>query len=214
MEEVDQVVQNTPPLTTENTDLFSESAIAEAKVEDTEPQAATTPVPGLQPNSNVAVKEEKEPEPTVPMDEAFTNAAEGINFDSVLNETGGSNSFNLSLDFGDDDMGNQAFLSGSTFGNASSGTDKLGTSQPTENTPTAPAGGGAFDTELQQTEGDANAFPDQGNTMEDLMGPGESSFDDLFMEAENLGDNSTGDLNQLEGDSLMNISELDDNWFT
>jgi len=32
------------------------------------------------------------------------------------------------------------------------------------------------------------------------------------MESENLGE--TGDLNQLEGGSLMEINELDDSWFS
>jgi hypothetical protein len=45
------------------------------------------------------------------------------------------------------------------------------------------------------------------------MAPGESSFDDLFMENENFGGEGLGDQNLL-GDDLMNINELDDNWFT
>jgi len=101
-------------------------------------------------------------------------------------------------------MGNQAFLSGSNF--TASGADKSNTPQP------APTGGGAFDMELQKTEGDDGIFPGQGNGAEDFMGPAESNFDDLFLDADNFGENG-GDFNQLEGDSLMNVNELDDNWF-
>ncbi|KAJ5773522.1 hypothetical protein N7457_008418 [Penicillium paradoxum] len=146
-------------------------------------------------------------------DPSFSGANEDLTFDSVLNDTGGTNDFGLSLDFNDDDMGNQAFLSGSNFtatGNAG-GADKLNTTQPEENPPNVPAGGGAFDVELQKTEGDDGNFL-QGNSGDDFMGPAESNFDDLFMDTDNFGENG-GDFNQLEGDSLMNVNELDDNWF-
>ncbi|KAJ5744628.1 hypothetical protein N7533_009498 [Penicillium manginii] len=163
----------------------------------------------------------KEEEPTVPEPQAAPHhhtgaSAEGgwtqeINFDSVLNDTGGANTFDLNLDFGNDDTGNQAFLSGTTFGSAEKPNASMPVENSIENTIPTPAGGGAFDMELDRTDGDANLFTEQGGT-DDMMGPGESSFDDLFMETENFGEG--GDLNHLEGDSLMNISELDDNWFS
>lgn len=167
---------------------------------------STEAIPEAQPS--IDVKEEKKAENEAARAEtAFPDSTEALNFDSVLNENGGSNAFDLHLDFGNDDMGNQAFLSGTSFENATpSGTDKPGTSQPTDNEIAASAGGGAFDLELQDTN------PDGGT--EDIIGPGESSFDDLFMENENFGESGTGDLNHLEGDSLMNLNELDDNWFT
>ncbi|KAJ5574963.1 hypothetical protein N7450_008862, partial [Penicillium hetheringtonii] len=133
----------------------------------TEPQAGTTTDP--QPSEEAPVKEE------------------------VENDPGWwGNSFDLNLDFGNDDMGNQAFLSGSTFGGPLPDTEKPNASNPAETSIPTPSGGG-----------------DRGDEM---MGPGESNFDDLFMETENFGE--SGDLNHLEGDSLMNISELDDNWFS
>jgi hypothetical protein len=147
----------------------------------------------------VPIKEEKETKAP----ESFPGTNEDLTFDSVLND-GGTNDFGLSLDFNDDDMGNQAFLSGSNF--ATSGADKSNTPQP------APTGGGAFDMELQKTEGDEETFPGQGNGTEEFMGPAESNFDDLFLDTDNFGENG-GDFNQLEGDSLMNVNELDDNWF-
>ncbi|KAJ5486938.1 hypothetical protein N7530_001238 [Penicillium desertorum] len=119
----------------------------------------------------------------------------------------------IHLDFNDDDMGNQAFLSGSNFttSGTTGGVDRLNTTQPLGNTSDAPAGGGAFDMELQKTEGDDSNFL-HSNSGEDFMGPAESNFDDLFMDTDNFGENG-GDFNQLEGDSLMNVNELDDNWF-
>lgn len=177
----------------------------------TEPQAGTTTDP--QPSEEAPVKEEVENDPGVASlaDQGLTGA-EGINFDSVLNDSGGGNSFDLNLDFGNDDMGNQAFLSGSTFGGPLPDTEKPNASNPAETSIPTPSGGGAFDMELQKSDTGTNMFPEQGTGGDEMMGPGESNFDDLFMETENFGE--SGDLNHLEGDSLMNISELDDNWFS
>ncbi|KAJ5620656.1 hypothetical protein N7510_004640 [Penicillium lagena] len=152
----------------------------EPKLEKQSPVAPPMP----ETHADTPIKEEKETEP-VP---------EEIDFDSVLNDNaGGPNDFDLNLDFGDDALGNQAFLSGSTFdkakppsggGGGDGGGDGGGE-------------GGVFDLELQK-DGDAEIM-------------GESNFDDLFLETDQLGE---GDLGQLEGDSLMNLNELDDNWFT
>lgn len=204
-------VQPPPPV-----EKFPSPEKVDLKKEETtvaEPQAPIPAIPDAQPSEEVPVKDEKEIGAAAPTNQGLAGAgAEGINFDSVLNTTGGANSFDLNLDFGNDDMGNQAFLSGSTFGNVPSGTEKPNVSMPVESTVPTTAGGGAFDMELQRTDGDPNLFPEQGTGTDEIMGPGESSFDDLFMESENFGEG--GDMNQLEGDSLMNISELDDNWFT
>lgn len=221
-------VQPSPPIvekasSPEKTDLKKEEPAA------AEPEVATTVIPDVQPQTEpqpqpqpneekvpVSVKEENEPNAAAaaatapPPTEQGMAGPEGINFDSVLNDTGGANSFDLNLDFGNDDMGNQAFLSGSTFSAGLPGSEKPNTTMP-ENSISTPTGGGAFDMELQKTDGDSNMFPEQGTGNDDIMAPGESSFDDLFMETDNFGEG--GDLNHLEGDSLMNISELDDNWF-
>lgn len=133
----------------------------------------------------------------------FPGTDEDLTFDSVLNDPGSSNEFGLSLDFNDDDMGNQAFLSGSNF---TGGADQSNTPQP-------PTGGSAFDMELQKTEGDGSNFLEPGNgNSEDFMGPAESNFDDLFLDSGNF-EEGEGDFNALEGGSLMNVNELDDNWF-
>lgn len=187
--------------------LKEASAEVETKVEETEAEAEaegeavqvepTKAEPSTPDEVKVKVKEEGGVD--------GQDFDEGMNFDSVLNDQG-SNSFHLSLDFGDDDMENQAFLSGSAFGNTSN--EKPDAAQQSAGPTDIPTGGGTFDMELSAA--DSSVFP-EGNGMDDMLGPGESSFDDLFMENENL--DSGTDLNQLEGDSLMNISELDDNWF-
>ncbi|CEO58915.1 hypothetical protein PMG11_03609 [Penicillium brasilianum] len=200
----------------EQTDLASRPL----KVEDTSDESAmaglslpTEAIPAPQPSEPLLKKEEeKETAGLGPTDQTYPATTEGIQFDTVLDEGGANNSFDLNYDFGNDDMGNQAFLSGTAFGSTTTGTDKPGSSlPPTDNATAVPTGGGAFDMELGKTE-DANPFPDPGTGMEDMMGPGESSFDDLFMENENFGE-AAGDLHQLEGDSLMEINELDDSWF-
>ncbi|KAE8145668.1 hypothetical protein BDV25DRAFT_66106 [Aspergillus avenaceus] len=175
----------------------------------------------------------QEKEPAVPTasgsDQPQTGPAD-INFDAVLNDSGGANDFDLNLDFGDDDLGNETFLSGSNFGNTAAGgapnqqkrsdqTNNM-TSDITgpENNNNTPTGGDLFDLELKKTGVfDTQHGADEGqlgNGTEDIMAPGESSFDDLFMDNENFGGGEVGDSNMLEGDGLMNINELDDSWFT
>ncbi|PYI16670.1 hypothetical protein BO99DRAFT_216092 [Aspergillus violaceofuscus CBS 115571] len=160
----------------------------------------------------------------------FTGPDE-LNFDSMLNNNIGPNDFDLNLDFGDDAVGNDDFLAGSHLVPAGSGNEGNDTSTNTaaglvgtDSLNTAvPTGGDAFDLELQKAE----AFSTQvgsltgqqldgqgGGTLEDVMGPGESSFDDLFMENDTFGGDGTGDPNLLEGDGLVDINELDDSWFT
>lgn len=216
MSTIDQKMETEPqPAILEQTDLAARTL----KVEPTSDEGATAglsaPTEAVlqpQPNDSVFKTEEKEAGGPAPTDQAFPGTTEGIQFDTVLDDGGAPNSFDLNYDFGNDDMGNQAFLSGTAFGSTSTGPDKSGTSlPPTDNGTTAPAGGGTFDLELGKTLDAGNSF-DPGTGMEDMMGPGESSFDDLFMENENLGE--TGDLNQLEGGSLMGINELDDSWFS
>ncbi|OQE47465.1 hypothetical protein PENCOP_c001G02821 [Penicillium coprophilum] len=198
-----------PPLTEKvemDTDIEPTMPKLEAAISS---QSAPAEIkPDTQSGDDVVVK--KEGDNNTATDQSFPGPNEDITFDSALNDNGGTNDFGLSLDFNDDDMGNQAFLSGSNFtASGATGTDKLSTTQP-GNTADVPASGGAFDMELQKTEGDGNFL--QGNSGDDFMGPAESNFDDLFMDTDNFGENG-GDFNQLEGDSLMNVNELDDNWF-
>ncbi|KAA8651909.1 hypothetical protein EYZ11_007346 [Aspergillus tanneri] len=182
-------------------------------------------------SAETAVKAEK-PDETATAPELVLSGPTEINFDSVLNDTGaGANEFDLNLDFGNDDLGNENFLSGSNVDGANTGiTDQGGKGGESlanqasdfpgmENQDTSmPTGGDAFDLELQKAEGFSGIDGTQddlfGGNTEDIMAPGESSFDDLFMESENFGSGGVGDPNLLEGDGLMNINELDDSWFT
>lgn len=217
MKDVDQKVpaaQQSP--VSEKLEPGAESEKVETKVEEGAAPVPSQPIeatPGPQSGGDVDVKKEKEPDSTPAADQAFSESADNLNFDSELNTSGDSNFFDLHLDSGHADMGNQAFLSGTAFGNTEpTSTEQPGASLPTDSgTTAAPAGGAGVDLQLQTT-GSENPFSGQDGGTDDIM-PGESSFDDLFMEAENMGDNGTGELNQLEGDTLMNLNELDDNWF-
>ncbi|KAL3494719.1 hypothetical protein BJX62DRAFT_26578 [Aspergillus germanicus] len=166
-----------------------------------------------QDTADISVKVEepqgKSAGPAVSSQEA--TGTDEINFDSLLNNQG-QNEFDLTLDFGDDNTaGNENFFN-ANFGdpNVNNGLE-VGSAEPGHEN-ALPAGGDAFDLELQKFSGD----PDEqfGTNTEDIMGPGESSFDDLFMESENLGGNENGDQDLLGGDELMQINELDDSWFT
>jgi hypothetical protein len=197
---------------------------------DEEPTTAQEPPAGDKPSQETegkAVKVEKEEGQSSAPDQSAPGTTE-INFDSMLNDTGGPNEFDLHLDFGDDDIGNQNFLSGSSLGNTGIGgdigqeTDQSGAmasmfSKEGDNLDSGPTGGDAFDSEFQRTDGftgqDQQAGGQMSNNADDVMAPGESSFDDLFMENENFGGEGLGEENLL-GDDMMNINELDDNWFT
>lgn len=186
----------------------STAPTAPTDAERTEPEEKATAPPADQKPSQVThvdlteSKQEPDAEPTE------------INFDSVLNDTAGANDFDLHLDFGDDDVGNQNFLSGTNM--VGSGVGSGAENPPgAENAANTSIGGDAFDVELQKAnapEAGAQGQPADNqahSNPEEVMGPGQSSFDDLFME-----NDSMGDPNFLEGDGLMNISELDDSWFT
>ncbi|KAL3480379.1 hypothetical protein BJX99DRAFT_220696 [Aspergillus californicus] len=161
---------------------------------------------GQQEAANVPVKEEELQGNTAPPPAQEPGVPEEINFDSLLNNQG-TNEFDISLDFGDENnAGNENFFADANFGDSNADT---GLEQQGHDNSGLGTGGDAFDLELQKFSGDPN---DQfGGNTEDIMGPGESSFDDLFMENDNLGGNENGDQDLLGGEGLM---ELDDSWFT
>ncbi|KAF9882722.1 hypothetical protein FE257_005496 [Aspergillus nanangensis] len=153
------------------------------------------------------------------------SGAGDLNFSSALNNSEGPNDFDLNLDFGDDNMGNENFLSGANASGMSmpGGNEQEKINDPSTNTipdaqatdPNPPAGGDALDLELEQAGvlGGQQSDGQMGNNNEDAMALGQSSFDDLFMESENFGGEGVGDPSLLEGDGLMNINEIDDSWF-
>jgi hypothetical protein len=141
----------------------------------------------------------------------------GIDFDSVLNDSaGGANDFDLDLDFGGDvGLGNQNFLGVGSGGGQEqeqgkgAGEEAMTTDAAGMEGNAASIGGDAFDMELQKAGAADPGMQGQqgGNNAEEMM-PGPSSFDDLFMEHDSMGES-----NLLEGDGLMNLNELDDSWF-
>ncbi|RDW76610.1 uncharacterized protein DSM5745_06602 [Aspergillus mulundensis] len=146
--------------------------------------------------------------------------SEQIVYGSGLNNSE-SNEFDLNLDFGDNgNAGNEDFFN-TNFGdpNADSslegGNIQMSNTDPGQDHNALATGGDAFDLELQKfatQPGDPNE--QFGGSTDDIIGPGESSFDDLFMESENMGGNETGDQDLLGGDGLMQLNEFDDTWFT
>lgn len=144
--------------------------------------------------------------------------SEQMFYDSLLN-TSESNELGINLNFGDDNNAGDENFFNTDFGDPNAGP---GLAEGNVQMPNADsghennaiqAGGDAFDLELQKfTNQDSNE--QFGNNAEDIMGPGESSFDDLFMESENMGGNEQGDQDLLGGDGLMQLNELDDSWLT
>ncbi len=203
---------------------------AEAVPSEGEPKTMENPVKSeqqtdldqeQQTTANVPVKEEqKEADADQPPASQNATGAEDINFDSLLNNQG-PNEFDLNLDFGEDgNAGNESFFN-ATFGNqdAGSGLDagntQMSNTESGQDNNALQTGGDAFDLELEKFSGQPGDASGQfdGNT-EDIMGPGESSFDDLFMESENLGGNGNENQDMLPGDGLMQLDELDDSWFS
>lgn len=217
-----------------------EKAEAGAEVK-TEPQPAmedtttTNPPPAPEPTQ---AQEPEHPVKTEKADETPATAEQSgepsteTKLDTGLSDTG-INDFDLHLDFGDDD-GNQNFLTGTNFG-ATTTTTTTTTGGGNESGPNpsnmAIPGGDAFDMEFQKVDAMGGSAPEEqqqqqqqqpqappagetagGDQSEEVMEPGESSFDDLFMGSADLG-GETGE-GLLEGDGLMNLNELDDNWFT
>lgn len=142
-----------------------------------------------------------------------------MNFDSMLATTGeASNEFDLNFNFTNDEIGDQNFLAGADFGNSSStmagetlndnGAGSISSLLPgLESYATDNNAGDNFSFDLPKL-GD-QSMGGQGNSgQDDLMGPGESSFDDLFLEKDNL----EGDDSLLGGGDLMDLGELDDSW--
>ncbi|KAL4873678.1 hypothetical protein BDV12DRAFT_159407 [Aspergillus spectabilis] len=163
----------------------------------------------------ISAEEVKNEEPSIapPLSAQDGAGNEEINFDSLLNNQG-SNEFDLNLDFGDDNNAENESFFNSNFGDPNAGSGVDANLESGHDSNALATGGDAFDLELQKysTEpGDPNE-EFRGNT-EDIMGPGESSFDDLFMESENTRGNDNGDQDLLGGDGLMELNELDDSWF-
>ena len=202
--EVGVAIKNELQPTTEDTTTTNPPSAAGPS----QPNEAEQPVKTEKPDEAPTISEQQPPAPS-----------EETKLETGLDDGGGGgvNEFDLHLDFGDDEMGNQNFLSGSNIGAGIGGGTNEMTADPSSSVPT---GGDAFYMDFekaeqpqQQQQQQPGADGQGGDNTEDIMAPGESSFDDLFMGSENFGGEG-GDQGLLEGDGLMNLNELDDNWFT
>ncbi|CRG83068.1 hypothetical protein PISL3812_00416 [Talaromyces islandicus] len=147
-----------------------------------------------------------------------------LNFDSMLATDGTStNEFDLNFNFGNDEIGNQNFLDGTNFlasGNSMAEGANNNDQDPNSISSLLPGlesyaadnnAGGDFNLELQKLNDPSGNQAGIEGTMgqDDITVPGESNFDDLFLEKDNL----EGEDNLLGGDGLMGLGELEDNWF-
>jgi hypothetical protein len=220
---VEDVTMAEAPATTEDEPRETVEVKSEIPNETEKLESIPPPPPGEEKGpdaqnapENQSVDIETEDAPTTLGDPGLpVTSGEELTFDSMLASVGedGTNDFDLNLNFtnDDDDVGNQNFLAGTNFLDSGGGTstDPAGASISSllpglESYAADPnSNGGDFNLELQNL-GDGTHVP-----QDDIMGPGESSFDDLFMEKDQL----DGDENLLGGDGLMDLGELDDSWF-
>ncbi|EED14843.1 conserved hypothetical protein [Talaromyces stipitatus ATCC 10500] len=202
-ETVEKLEHTEKPIKTEPATLPDSGLFTEQQEHNAEP--VTTTEPTIAPK--VEEVTEKGNQPPVSM-------GDEMNFDQMLATTGQPpNDFDLNFNFANDAIGDQNFLAGADFGNANTtmsgetnndnGANAISSLLPgLESYDTDNNAGDNFNFDLPKL-GD-----NQGNgVQDDLMAPGESSFDDLFMEKDNL----EGDENLLAG-NLMDLGELDDSW--
>lgn len=176
------------------------------------------PIASIEPVTTTATTE-----PTAPVkvdetaDKGFqqlpVSMPDEMNFDQMLANTGQPpNDFDLNFNFTNDEIGDQNFLAGADFGNANAtvggdtnndnGANAISSLLPGLESYASNNAGDSFNFDLPKLGDHGNGGQD------DLMGPGESSFDDLFLEKNDL----EGDDNLLAGGELMDIGELDDSW--
>lgn len=211
---LNELDQPEPPVKME-----TEPAVPEAVPAENPEQNKENPVVTEQPVDTI-----KTEEATTKSNEQAPPATTGdeLNFDSMLATDGtNTNEFDLNFNFGNDEVGDQNFLDGTNF--LASGTSMAeganNDQDPNSISSLLPGlesyaadnnAGGDFNLELQKlNDASDNQAGMNGNLgHDDIMAPGESSFDDLFLEKDNL----DGDDNLLGGDGLMGLGELDDNW--
>jgi hypothetical protein len=169
----------------------------------------TNPAPKMEVGSSTNVRDGLENIPGLP-----ETGRESLNFN-------GPNDFDLSLDFGNDDIENQNFLAGTNFLDSSTaaatitgdGMENQGSISSLlrglESYATHPTDD-QFNFDFNRLSADASRqqpINDQRNNSQDDMAlHGESSFDDLFMEKDNFGGDGE---DSLLGDSM----DLGDSWF-
>lgn len=159
-------------------------------------------------------------EPPVPTTDDATGApstdppppgdSTGMNFDSMFPaDSGQDGNIDLTMEFPSDEAGDQNFLAGFSVGDGQnkSNQDSMGSLLPgLENYANA---SGELNMNPPATTDPAQVSPTRQDSLNNAP-PGESSFDDLFMDAGNFG-GSGGDDDLLNGDSLQ-IGDLDASW--
>jgi hypothetical protein len=169
----------------------------------------------LQHNDDKVLKRE---EAANKVDQSFQGVGE-LNFDSIIPATGGGvNDYEINLDFSNDDLGNQNFLSSTNFldpGAGSTNAEGAASNQNKDRNSSINSllpglesyatAGDDFNLELQKVNDEGPQRPEtlRHSNQEDIMGPGESNFNDLFMETDNFGEEELGD------GSLMGVGDLD-----
>jgi hypothetical protein len=206
--ESEKLVTQTAPLS-EAKPLEQLAGEASSKMDvDVKASTGTAAVPNTEPEDSTRVGD------TVENNQVFPDVGEEtLNFN-------GPNDFDLNLDFGNDDIGNQNFLAGTNFMESSAanissdGPENPGSissllpgleSYATNNTDDH------FNFDFNKLSGESEqqlAGDQKNNSLDDMALHGESSFDDLFMEKDNFGADGDDD---LLGDN-MDFGEIDGSW--
>ncbi|KAF5005126.1 hypothetical protein F66182_15980 [Fusarium sp. NRRL 66182] len=191
----------TEPAAMSDSGIFNEQAIA-----NTESATATTTA-----ESSAAFKVDETADKNI--QQLPVSMGDEMNFDQMLATTSQApNEFDLNFNFTNDEIGDQNFLAGADFGNANAALSGDTNNDNDANAISSLLPG--LESYASNTVGDSFNFDlpklgDHGNSgHEDLMAPGESSFDDLFLEKNDL----EGDDALLAGGELMDLGELDDSW--
>lgn len=168
-------------------------------------------------------KKTPKPEPSAPDNNGTTSAPgtdpqlpgdpASMDLDSMFpsgpGEGGGGGNPGLAMEFPSDEAGDQNFLAGFSVGdNQNKPQDSMSSLLPgLENYANA---SGELNLNPQAGNNSAQVSPTRKDPVNNVP-PGESNFDDLFMDAGNFGGNSGEDL--LNDEALVEIGDLDDSWF-
>lgn len=194
------------PIKTEPTTMPDSGIFGEQPIASTEPvttTAATEPIEALKVEETADKGTQQLP----------VSMGDEMNFDQMLATTGQApNDFDLNFNFTNDEIGDQNFLAGADFGNTNAtmggeinndnGANTISSLLPGIEHYASNNAGDSFNFDLPKLGDQQNGGQD------DLMAPGESSFDDLFLEKNDL----EGDDNLLGSGEFMELGELDDSW--
>lgn len=158
--------------------------------------------PPAQPNNSVTDAPGADPQ--------LSGDSGGMNLDSMFPAGSGEGNLDMAMEFTSDEAGDQNFLAGnSLFGmgdNQNKNQDSMSSLLPgLENYANA---SGELNMNPQIGNDSAQISPVRKDSVSNVP-PGESNFDDLFMDAGNFGGGGEDLLNE---DALVEIGDLDDSW--